>query len=111
MTEIRSDTRPIQINQKDANQDQEIALLKHRIEDAEQMTEELRERVRKLEKWVWRAGAVISAAITLVGLIAAIPDDAEAFTENSLTGTPCATELASREFVTEVSIQPQEEQE
>ena len=37
------------------------------------MTEELRERVRKLEKWVWRAGAVVSAAITLVGLIAAIP--------------------------------------
>ena len=78
MTEIRSDTRPIQINQKDANQDQEIALLKHRIEDAEQMAEELRDRVRKLERWVWRAGAVISAAITLVGLIAAIPDDADA---------------------------------
>ena len=78
MTEIRSDTRPIQINQKDANQDQEIALLKHRIEDAEQMAEELRDRVRKLERWVWRAGAVISAAITLVGLIAAIPNDADA---------------------------------
>ena len=75
------------------------------------MTEELRDRVRKLERWVWRAGAVISAAITLVGLIAAIPDDAEAFTENSLTGTPCATELASRELVTEVSIKPSEEQE
>ena len=69
---------PNQIQLKDAEQDQEIALLKHRIEDAEKMTEELRERVRKLEKWVWRAGAVISAAITLVGLIAAIPDDADA---------------------------------
>ena len=98
------------INQKDADQDQLIALLTHRIEDSEKMTEELRDRVRKLERWVWRAGAVISAAITLVGLIAAIPDDAEAFTEDSLTGAPCATELASREFVTEVSIQPQEEQ-
>ena len=99
------------INQKDADQDQLIALLTHRIEDSEKMTEELRDRVRKLERWVWRAGAVISAAITLVGLIAAIPDDAEAFTENSLTSTPCATELASRKFVTEVSVQPQEEQE
>ncbi len=99
------------INQKDADQDQLIALLTHRIEDSEKMTEELRDRVRKLERWVWRAGAVISAAITLVGLIAAIPEDAEAFTENSLTGIPCATELASREFVTEVSVQPQEEQE
>lgn len=77
MTEIRSDTRPIQINQKDANQDQEIALLKHRIEDAEQMAEELRERVRKLEKWVWGAAAVISAGIALVGLISAA--DAKSF--------------------------------
>ena len=71
MSEVRSDTRPIQINQKDANQDQEIALLKHRIEDAEQVSEELRDRVRKLEKWVWGAGAVITAAITLIGFVTA----------------------------------------
>ena len=57
-----------QINQKDANQDQEIALLKHRIEDAEELSSELRLRVRKLERWVWGAGAVISAAITIIGL-------------------------------------------
>ena len=57
-----------QINQKDASQDQEIALLKHRIEDAEKLSEELRDRVRKLERWVWGAGAVISAAITIIGL-------------------------------------------
>ena len=57
-----------QINQKDASQDQEIALLKHRIEDAEKLAEELRDRVRKLERWVWGAGAVISAAITIIGL-------------------------------------------
>ena len=100
------------INQKDADQDQLIALLKHRIEDAEKMTEELRDRVRKLERWVWRAGAVISAAITIIGLIAALPEDAEAFTEDSLTGAPCATELASRELVTEVSVKlSKEEQE
>ena len=68
MSEIRSD---IQINQKDANQDQEIALLKHRIDDNEQTTEELRDRVRKLEKWVWGAGAVIAAAITLIGIVTA----------------------------------------
>ena len=60
-----------QINQKDASQDQEIALLRHRIEDSEKMTEELRDRVRKLERWVWGAGAVISAAITLLGFIMA----------------------------------------
>ena len=60
-----------QINKKDADQDQEIALLRHRIEDSEKMTEELRDRVRKLERWVWGAGAVISAAITLLGFIMA----------------------------------------
>ena len=60
------------INQKDADQDQLIALLTHRIEDAEKMAEELRNRVRKLERWVWGAGAVITAAITLVGFIAAV---------------------------------------
>ena len=98
------------INQKDADQDQLIALLKHRIEDAEKMTEELRDRVRKLERWVWRAGAVISAAITIIGLIAALPEDADAFTEDSLTGTPCATELASRELVTEVSVRSTSEE-
>ena len=57
-----------QINQKDADQDQLIALLTHRIEDSEKMTQELRDRVRKLERWVWGAGAIISAAITIIGL-------------------------------------------
>ena len=61
-----------QINQKDASQDQEIALLRHRIEDAEKTAKELRDRVRKLERWVWGAGAVITAAITLIGLISAV---------------------------------------
>ena len=61
-----------QINQKDADQDQLIALLTHRIEDAEKMTEELRDRVRKLEKWVWGAGAIITALITIVGLVEAV---------------------------------------
>ena len=101
---------PDQINQKDADQDQLIALLQHRIEDAEKISEELRERVRNLERWVWRAGAVISAAITIVGLIAAIPEDAEAFTPDSLTGEPCATELAST-YVEEITIAESREEE
>ena len=60
-----------QINTKDASQDQEVALLKHRIEDVEKMAEELRDRVRKLERWVWGAAAVITAAITLIGIVTA----------------------------------------
>ena len=63
---------PDQINQKDADQDQLIAVLTHRIEDAEKMTEELRDRVRKLERWVWGAGAIITALITIVGLVEAV---------------------------------------
>ena len=74
-----------QINQKDADQDQLIALLTHRIEDSERMAEELRDRVRKLERWVWGAGAVITAAITLVGFIAAV--DAKEV-ENGRNGSP-----------------------
>ena len=63
---------PEQINQKDADQDQMIALLTHRIEDTEKMAQELRDRVRKLERWVWGAGAIITALITIVGLIEAV---------------------------------------
>lgn len=66
---------PDQINQKDADQDQEIALLKHRIEDTDALAEELRQRVRKLERWVGGAAAVISAAITVIGI--AIAADAK----------------------------------
>ena len=71
-----------QINQKDADQDQLIALLTHRIEDAEKMAEELRDRVRKLEKWVWGAGAVITAAVTLIGFVTAA--DASTFEKEEM---------------------------
>ena len=63
---------PDQINQKDADQDQMLAVLTHRIEDAEKMTEELRDRVRNLEKKVWGASAVIAALITIVGIADAL---------------------------------------
>ena len=97
------------INQKDEDQDQLIALLTHRIEDAEKLSEELREGVRNLERWVWRAGAIISATVTIIGIAVAIPEDADAFTEDSLSGTPCATELASS-YVEEVSVKPSSEE-
>lgn len=98
-----------QINQKDADQDQEIALLKHRIEDTDALAEELRQRVRKLERWVGGAAAVISAAITVIGIaIAADARPAHALVEGSLTGEPCATHEVSSIVVQEVSIKPEE---
>ena len=68
---------PNQIQLKDAEQDQEIALLKHRVEQLEEggdsgMVDELRQRIRKLEKTVWSASAVITALITIVGLMDAL---------------------------------------
>ena len=66
---------PDQINQIDADQNREIALLKQKLEDTEKSFHDLRDRVRKLERWVWGAGAVITAAITLVGI--AIAADAK----------------------------------
>ena len=85
MSEVRSDTRPIQINHKDAEQDTKIAVMDStlenavrriemvhkRVDDTNEEIEKLRERVRKLEKWVWGAGAVITAAITLIGIVTA----------------------------------------
>ena len=73
---------------KDAEQEQEIALLKHRVEQLEKdddsdMVNELRERIRKLEKWVWGAGAVISAAVTILGL--AMAADARTFEKEEMT--------------------------
>ena len=102
---------PDQINQKDADQDQLLAILTHRIEDAEKLSEELKERVRNLERWVWRAGAIISATITIIGIAVAIPEDADALTKDGFSGERCATEV-SYSYVEEVSIKDSlEEQE
>ena len=84
-----------QINQKDADQDQLIALLTHRIEDAEKMAEELRDRVRKLEKWVWGAGAVITAAITLIGIATAVDSKEIDYGSNGSTQQEVVLQLPS----------------
>jgi predicted nucleic acid-binding Zn-ribbon protein len=84
-----------QINQKDANQDQQIALLTHRIEDAEKTQEELRDRVRKLEKWVWGAGAVISAAITIIGIATAVESKEINYGSNDTTKQEVLLQLPS----------------
>ena len=73
------------LTNKDAEQDTKIAVIDStldnsirriemvhkRVDDTNDEIEKLRERVRKLEKWVWGAGAVITAAITLIGFVTA----------------------------------------
>ena len=115
------------LTNKDAEQDTKIAVIDSTLENSLRRIEmvhqridrtmedldELRQRVRKLEMWVAGAAAVISAAITVIGIaIAAEAKPANAFTEDSLLGEPCPTELASRELVKEVSVKSSlEEQE
>ena len=84
-----------QINKKDADQDQQIALLIHRIEDAEKTQEELKQRVRKLEKWVWGAGAVITAAITLIGIATAVESKEINYGSNDATKSEVLLQLPS----------------
>ena len=86
---------PNQIELKDAQQDQEIALLKHRIEDAEGTTEELRQRIRKLEKTVWGASAVIAALITLVGIAASLESKEIDYGSNGTTQQEVVLQLPS----------------
>ena len=86
---------PNQIELKDAQQDQEIALLKHRIEDAEETTEELRQRIRKLEKTVWGASAVIAALITLVGIAASLESKEMDYGSNGTTQQEVVLQLPS----------------
>ena len=73
------------LTNKDAEQDTKIAVMDStlensirriemvhkRVDDTNEEIEKLRERVRKLEKWVWGAGAVITAAVTLIGFVTA----------------------------------------
>ena len=59
-----------QITQKDSDQDREIALLKQKLEDTEKGLHDLRDRVRKLERWVWGAAAVIAVGTFVIGIAA-----------------------------------------
>ena len=84
------------LTNKDAEQDTKIAVIDStldnsirriemvhkRVDDTNDEIEKLRERVRKLEKWVWGAGAVITAAVTLIGFVTAA--DAATFEKEEL---------------------------
>ena len=51
----------------DANQETKITILQLKVERLEEKQEDLRERIKAVEKWVIGAAAVITAGITLIG--------------------------------------------
>ena len=97
------------ITEVDAKQDKEIAVLTHKVDDLQKTIDDLRNRIRKNERWIAGAAAITSAAITVIGIaIAADARPAHALVDDSLIGTPCATSQLSSIFVEEVSIKPKE---
>ena len=59
-------------NAIDAAQETSIVVQALKIERLEEKQAELLERLRGLEKWVFGAAAVITAGVTLLGLLAQI---------------------------------------
>ena len=75
------------ISNKDSEQDEKIAVLDSTLENATRrmelihkridrtderitkLNEDVRERIRALEKWVWGAGAVLTAFIVIGGVV------------------------------------------
>ena len=51
----------------DTRQEVRIVLLQNKVERLEEKQEELRERLKVVEKWVIGAAAVIAAGVTVVG--------------------------------------------
>ena len=86
------------ISNKDSEQDVKIAVLDSTLENATRrmelihkridrteervtkLNEDVRERIRALEKWVWGAGAILTAFIVIGGIVGElnlIPDGSE----------------------------------
>ena len=61
----------------------DIAVLKSKVEDLEENQTILFERIRTNEKWIAGAGAVLTVAMAILGLVAAV--DAETRTETIKT--------------------------
>ena len=75
--------------EKQSAQDSRMAVLETKVQDLEDQLErfkdkdqeELNDRLRKLEKWVWGAGAVIASLVTVFGIysnVHTVPTFAEA---------------------------------
>ena len=56
----------------DATQETRITVMQLKIERLEEKQEELRERLKVVEKWVIGAAAVLAAGVTLIGFLTKI---------------------------------------
>ena len=87
-----------------------IEMVHQRIDRTEEKLKQVEQKVLENKIWIQRASAVIGAVVTVIGIIVAMPQDADALTEDSLTGGPCVTEVALSNVVEEVSIKPSNEE-
>ena len=53
----------------DTKQEIRIVVLQNKVERLEEKQEELRERLKVVEKWVIGAAAVLAAGVTLIGFL------------------------------------------
>ena len=53
----------------DASQETRITVMQMKIERLEEKQDELRERLKVVEKWVIGAAAVLAAGVTLIGFL------------------------------------------
>ena len=53
----------------DASQETRITVMQLKIERLEEKQDELRERLKVVEKWVIGAAAVVAAGVTLIGFL------------------------------------------
>ncbi len=57
-------TEPLSL---DANQETKITILQLKVERLEEKQDQLRERLKAVEKWVISAAVIIAAGVTLIG--------------------------------------------
>ena len=70
-------------HEKQAAQDSRMAILETKVEDLQKGLEdfnnkdkeELRQRLRSIEKQVWGAGAVLAAVLAIAGIVTQIEDE------------------------------------
>ena len=83
------------ITEIDAKQDKEIAVLSHKVEDLEKTVDEFRNRIRKNERWIAGAGAIITAVVTLIGIVSALEAKEINYGSNDTTEQEVMLQLSS----------------